>query len=96
MGFRDDNTCVSPSRFTIFFTNAFLQELLTGKVPFEEIKSERGVIVRILREAPGLSDGIGNEWSDLCTPCLDFNPALRPDMINLIYGIEEMGIPIQM
>ena len=79
-----------------FFTSAFLQELLTGKVPFEEIKSARGIIMRILSEAPSLPDGIKDEWSDLCTPCWDFNPALRPNMINLIHGIEGMGIQIQM
>ena len=78
-----------------FFTNAFLQELLTGQVPFEEIRPEKGVMVRILSEAPGRPGGIEDEWWDLCIPCWDFDPTLRPDMIDLIHGIEGMGVSIQ-
>lgn len=63
-------------------------ELSTGKLPFEDIKIDRGVTVRVLRGMPDRPRRMSNEWWDLCTLCWKSDPALRPTMMDLVRRIE--------
>ena len=72
-------------------TNGVLQELFTGQVPFEDIKAEKSIFVRVLRGMPNRPHRMRDEWWALCTPCWESNPTLRPTMMDLIRRIERVS-----
>ncbi|KAL4077382.1 kinase-like domain-containing protein [Scleroderma citrinum] len=59
-------------------------ELITKKPPFEDIGSDKVLTVRILMAKPDRPSCMRDEWWDLCTPCWEFEPELRPSMIYLV------------
>ncbi|KAL4071488.1 kinase-like domain-containing protein [Scleroderma yunnanense] len=65
-------------------------ELFTRKTPFEDIESDKGLMVRILMAKPDRPSCMRDEWWDLCTPCWEFEPELRPSMIDLVKKIEKI------
>ena len=73
-------------------TNGVLQELFTGKIPFEDIKVQRNLLVRVSKGMPDRPHRMRDEWWTLCTPCWEFDPTLRPTMIDLVLGIERVGL----
>jgi len=93
MGFCDDSTGVFLRyRTHLSHTNRVLQELLTGELPFEDIKFDNGVMLRVLKGMPDRPRRMSDEWWDLCTPCWEFDPALRPTMMDLVRKIEMVGL----
>ncbi|KIM60317.1 hypothetical protein SCLCIDRAFT_1216925 [Scleroderma citrinum Foug A] len=65
-------------------------ELFTGKIPFEDIKVQRNLLVRVSKGMPDRPHRMRDEWWTLCTPCWEFDPTLRPTMIDLVLGIERI------
>ncbi|KIM60316.1 hypothetical protein SCLCIDRAFT_1216922 [Scleroderma citrinum Foug A] len=65
-------------------------ELFTGQVPFEDIKAEKSIFVRVLRGMPNRPHRMRDEWWALCTPCWESNPTLRPTMMDLIRRIKRI------
>ena len=68
-----------------------LQEVFTGRVPFDEILGSMHGMARIFRGKPDRPDCMRDEWWDLCIPCWENEPASRPTMKVLIHKIERVS-----
>lgn len=51
-------------------------------------------MVRILQGAPDRPDCMRDEWWDLCTPCWEYEPGLRPTMKDVIHTMKGVGASI--
>ncbi|KAL4077384.1 kinase-like domain-containing protein [Scleroderma citrinum] len=69
-------------------------ELFSRQIPFANIRSTQGLIVRILRGKPDRPIRMSDKWWNICTSCWEFDPGLRPDMMAIVSKIEEVNILI--
>ncbi|KAG6331317.1 hypothetical protein ID866_7773 [Astraeus odoratus] len=64
-------------------------ELFTRALPFEDEKSDRSIMLRVVRGVlPGRPSCMTDEWWTLCTSCWNMEPALRPNMSTIVDVIE--------